>query len=65
MGIAFPPHIQCASLKNHVGIAFKAPTYNVDLGHNVDIVVFPHIQCAFLNCHGGIAFIFSINSVVC
>ncbi len=43
MGITFFPHIQCAYLKNHVGIAFKASTYSVDLGHNVGIAFFPHI----------------------
>jgi len=41
VGIAFSPHIQCASLNCQVGIVFKAPTYSVDSGHNVGIVVFP------------------------
>ncbi len=64
VGIAFSPHIQCASLNCHVGITFRAPTYSVDQGHNVGIAIFPHIQCASLNYHLGIAFIFSINSVI-
>ncbi len=56
MGIVFCPHIHCASLNYHVGIAFRAPTYSVDQGHDVGIVFCPHIHCASLNYHVGIAF---------
>ncbi len=56
MGIAFFSHIQCASLKSHVGITFRAFTYSVDYGHNVNIALCPHIQCAYLICHASITF---------
>jgi hypothetical protein len=56
VSIAFFLHIQCASLKSHVGIAFRTPTCSVNYGYNVGIAFSLHILCASLKSHVGIAF---------